>query len=442
MSHLSRSLWCTVSVLLLGFSASAASAQEPCEGCAPGLTEVDACFQECCSPYLCDCGCTQLTGDWCGTRAGMAESGIVFQGDVTQFYQGVARGGREQEFNYAGRGDYLFNFDLGKLAGRQGLFLKVRAEHRWGETISADTGALLPAAVYADLPDNTEELLLTDFLFTQMFSPTFGVFFGKLDTLDADANAFAHGRGKDQFMNIGFVATPIALRTAPYSTLGAGFVILNGLEPLFQFSVLNPTSTVSTTGFNDLFEEGVTLAAELRLPTNFFDLPGHQLFGGTWSSRTYVALDQDPRIVIPALNVPINEQDGSWSFYWNFDQYLVASSETPGAGWGVFGRAGVADDNTNPLEFFLSFGVGGTSPIPCREKDGWGVGWYLARGSDQLGPAFDALLQPDDGQGVELFYNIAVTPFFNLTADLQIIEPGVGVFDTAIVPGIRGKLVL
>jgi porin len=243
-------------------------------------------------------------------------------------------------------------------------------------------------------------------------------------------------------MNLAFVSAPVALRTVPYSTLGAGFVILNGVEPLFQFSVLNPTSTVSTTGFNDLFEEGVTLAAELRLPTSFFDLPGHQLFGGTWSSRTYVALDQDPRIIIPGLNVPINEQEGSWSAYWNFDQYLVASSETPGAGWGVFGRAGVADDQTNPIEAFLSFGVGGTSPIRCREKDGWGVGWYLARGSDQLGPAVDALLQLDDGQGVELFYNIAVTPFFNLTADLQIIEPGAGIFDTAIVPGIRGKLVL
>ena len=60
----------------------------------------------------------------------------------------------------------------------------------------------------------------------------------------------------------------------------------------------------------------------------------------------------------------------------------------------------------------------------------------------ELGPVATALLQPDDGQGVELFYNIAVTPNFSLTADLQIIEPGIGIFDTAIVPGIRGKLVL
>jgi porin len=41
-----------------------------------------------------------------------------------------------------------------------------------------------------------------------------------------------------------------------------------------------------------------------------------------------------------------------------------------------------------------------------------------------------------------MFYNIAVTPFFYLTADLQIIDPGSGRFDTAVVPGIRGKLVL
>ncbi|MGE3317350.1 MAG: carbohydrate porin [Planctomycetaceae bacterium] len=433
-----------VAILLLSFGAASAAAQETCDSCSPGLMDVDQCFDECCcSPYCYDCsGISQLTGDWGGCRTSMAESGITFQGDVTQFYQGVARGGREQRFEYAGRGDYLMNFDMGKLANREGLFLKIRAEHRWGETINRDTGALLPANIYGELPDFQEELLITNFHFTQMLSPTFGFFFGKLDTLDGDANAFAGARGKDQFMNIGFVGTPLAFRTVPYSTLGAGFVVLRDLQPIFQFMAINPTSTVSTTGFDELFEEGVTLASEMRLPTNFLDMPGHQLIGGTWGSRSYAALEQDPRIVIPDLNIPIERHDGSWSLYWNFDQYLMTSSENPNVGWGIFGRAGVADEDTNPIESFYSFGFGGTSPIRCREKDSWGVGWYRANSSDTIGPIVSNFLQLQDGQGYELFYNIAVTPFFNLTADLQIIESASGLFDTAIVPGIRGKLVL
>lgn len=434
---------CRLAILLFSFAVSTATAQECFDGRAPGLTDLDECFNPCCSPDCFECsGLTNITGDWGGCRTSMAESGIAFLGDVTQFYQGVSRGGRERGFEYAGRGDYLMNLDFGKLAGREGLFLKVRAEHRWGETINFDTGALLPAAVYAELPAATEELLLTNVLFTQMLSPNLGLFFGKLDSLDGDTNAFAGRRGKDQFMNIGFVGTPLALRAVPYSTLGAGIVVLQEGEPVLNFSVMNPTDTTTSAGFDELFEEGVVLASEMRLPTSFFNRPGHQLVGGIWSSRTFRSLEQDPRLILPQAEIPVNEQDGSWCLYWNFDQYLVTYSEAPAVGWGVFGRAGIADNDTNPIESFFSFGFGGNSPIGCRQKDTWGVGWYRANTSNELGPIVTNLLDLSDGQGYELFYNVAVTPFFNLTLDLQFIESTSGRFDTAIVPGIRGKLVL
>ncbi|NQT11977.1 MAG: carbohydrate porin, partial [Planctomycetes bacterium] len=47
-----------------------------------------------------------------------------------------------------------------------------------------------------------------------------------------------------------------------------------------------------------------------------------------------------------------------------------------------------------------------------------------------------------DVQGVELYYNAAVTPWFHLTADLQIVEPAAVANDTAVVVGIRGKMSL
>lgn len=447
--------WAAVAVMAVWFSTTALAQDSggcvTCDAnCGATVSSCDAWLNACDeSPYLCDgwcCGCLgqqQLTGDWWGARTHLAESGITFQGNVTNFYQGVTSGGRSEDSHYAGHGDYVFNFDMSKLGVHEGLFLKVRAEHRFGDTINADTGALLPASIYANLPGTADELLLTNVLFTQMFSPSFGVFFGKLDTLDGDKNAFAHGRGRDQFFNMAFVSAPVALRTVPYSTLGAGFVILNGPEPVFQFSVLNPTDTSTTSGFDELFEEGAVLAAEMRLPTQFFDLPGHQLVGGTWSSRTFTELGQDPRIIIPALNVPIARQDGSWSAYWNFDQYVIVAQDNPAVGWGVFGRAGVADDQTNPLESFLSFGIGGTRPIRGRTRDGFGVGWYRSYTSDEIGPILQALVGPiGDGQGVELFYKIAVTPWFDLTLDLQFIEPAVESLDNAVVPGIRGNLVL
>jgi porin len=384
---------------------------------------------------------TKLTGDWCGRRTCWAENGVTADLDHTYFYFGVADGGLEQNSKFGGHGDYLFNFDLGKLGVQEGLFLKIRAEHRFGESISRDTGTLLPPTVAADLPlPFSEDLYLTNFLFTQALSENFALFAGKMDILDGDANDFAHGRGKTQFSNLAFVANPIALRTANvYSTLGAGFVVLQDLQPLFTFSVLNATDTTRTIGFEDLFENGATVLGELRVPTYFFGMPGHQLVGGLWTSRNIVSLGQDPWVILP--DVPIARQSDAWSAYWNFDQYLSLYSDSPTAGWGVFGRWGVADDNSNPLEWFLSFGIGGNSPLCGREADTFGIGYYYAATSDELGPLVQTLLGPiGDGQGVELFYNYQVAPWVHLTPDLQVLDPARDNVDTALVLGLRGKI--
>ena len=178
----------------------------------------------------------------------------------------------------------------------------------------------------------------------------------------------------------------------------------------------------------------MALSAELRVPTYFFGLPGHQDFGATWNGREYIALGQDPRIIFPG--VPIATRDGSWALRWNFDQYLYVDPCDAKRGWGVFARAGISDANPNPLHWIVSCGVGGNSPLRGRETDRFGIGWYYGAASSELGPFFN----PNNGTGVELFYNIAVTPSFELTPDLQIIDGGIRTADTAVVFGLRGNL--
>jgi porin len=378
-----------------------------------------------------------LTGDWRGIRPCLAQQGIAFDGDVTQFYQGVARGGLNTTFNYSGHADYVLNFDFDKLGLQKGLFLKLRAEHSFGDPLGVDAGTVLPPAISPLFPVPFEhELALTDVLFTQFLSKSFAVFLGKLDTLDGDANAFAHGRGKDQFFNSSLAFSPIAARNVPYSTLGAGFVILKDLQPIFNFSVINPVDTSTTSGFDTLFEQGVTLAAELRLPVEPFGLAGHQLFGGSWSSRTFTSLNQDPRVLLPPpFSVPIAEETGSWELHYNFDQYLSVDPCNPKHGWGIFGRLGLSDGNPNPLRWFASAGLGGNSPIGGRENDTWGVGYYHGGASNEL-PG----LLLEDANGVELFYNIEVTPWCHITPDLQVIDGAVKAADTAVVAGVRARI--
>jgi porin len=392
---------------------------------------------DCCSGYCDLCTRPKLTGDWLGHRTAFADRGIVLDAGVTQFYEGVASGGLQQRFRYSGHGDYVLKFDFDKLSGQEGLFLQLRGEHRFGRALNLnDTGSYGATSVLANLPSlNTEDLILTNVLITQALSEEFIVFLGKMDTLDGDMNAFAHGRGKTQFLNTNFVFNPIAVQTIPYSTLGAGFSILQDFEPIFSFTVLNATDTTTTSGFDELFADGVALSAELRLPTCFLGLPGHQGIGGTWNSREYIALGQDPRIVYPG--VPIQPITGSWCVKYNFDQYLYVDPWGPKRGWGLFGRAGISDANPNPLHWTVSLGVGGNSLLPGREADRFGIGWYYGAASPELGPFFT----PDDGTGVEIFYNVAVTPWFELTPDLQILDGGsMRNPDTAVIFALRGNL--
>ncbi|MCA9085494.1 MAG: carbohydrate porin [Planctomycetaceae bacterium] len=414
------------------------------DGCAMESFAAECCFGESCGEPLFG-SITPLTSpslfNTCDdARKSIADSGITFNVNVAQFYMGVVSGGVDQSGRYSGHGDYVANIDGDKAFGAKGMFIKLRAEHRFGESMSGTTGGFFPPNVAASLPvAESDDLYLTNVLVTQMFSETFGVFAGKLDTLDGDQNAFASGRGISQFSNVAFVATPIGLRTTPYSTLGAGFVILQDLEPVFTFSALNATDTAGTVGLDELFNEGIVLVPELRIPTTFFGLPGHQLFGGTWSSRNYVSLNQDPRIVLP--NVAIARQSDSWSLYYNFDQFLFVDQNDPKRGWGLFGRAGIADPDTNPIAWFLSAGVGGNSMIPGRHQDTFGAGFYYSGTSSQLAPILSAALGGiGDGYGTELFYNIAVTECFNLTADAQFLTPARKSVDSSVLMGLRGVI--
>ncbi|MFM7290378.1 MAG: carbohydrate porin [Planctomycetia bacterium] len=46
--------------------------------------------------------------------------------------------------------------------------------------------------------------------------------------------------------------------------------------------------------------------------------------------------------------------------YWNFDQFLFVDPADSTRGFGPFGRAGIADASTSPIDAFLSFGPGAT----------------------------------------------------------------------------------
>ena len=80
----------------------------------------------------------------------------------------------------------------------------------------------------------SDNLNVSAFNFTQFLSPYFGVTLGKYATITStsgDMNEFAHGKGDTQFMNLAFNFNPVIALTVPYSTLGAGAIILPTKDP-------------------------------------------------------------------------------------------------------------------------------------------------------------------------------------------------------------------
>ena len=380
--------------------------------------------------------CPHLLGDAESFRDRLAAAGVTVLADNTSFLIGNTHGGFREAFDYAGHGDYKLIADGGKLGGYEGLYLKLRAEHRYGQTIVGDVGCFISPTLIADLPVyGSEQLYLTNVLLTQELSDDIAIFAGKMDTLDGDMNAFAHGRGKTQFSNMGFVFNPIVSATVPYSALGTGFVYHRDDGPMVMVTVLNSTDTTGTSGFGELFNDGILLSAAVRVPTSIFDLPGHHLLGGTWNSRTYTSLSE---AYIPYPDVATSATRGSWCLYWNFDQYLLVDREDESRGWGPFGRAGIADPNTSPIDLFLSLGVGGHVPGVRRGGDTFGVGWFYAATSSQIGTLITSQFGPiGDGQGVECFYNYEFTPAIRLTPDLQYVVPALRSAAPALIAGVR-----
>ena len=86
--------------------------------------------------------------------------------------------------------------------------------------------------------------------------------------------------------------------------------------------------------------------------------------------------------------------------------------------------------------------VEGSGVINRRENDRTGVACFYTGLSDSFRQLVSPLVGLEAVQGVELYYNAAITPWFHLTGDLQFVENGIETDDTAVILGLRGKITL
>jgi porin len=387
-----------------------------------------------------------LFGDWHGMRSCLAKRGIIADLQLTQFYQGVASGGVNQTDAYGGKLDYQFTF-LGEPLGLwKGFTTIMHAETRFGEAVNADAGAFAFPNVNMLYPlPGRNDTAITGFLLMQALNERWALAAGKFNAVDLWHMLYPNtGRGIDGFMNLSMVATPAFLRTTNLSINGAGLLRMEGKQIQSGVLVYDTNNSTTTTGISNLFDQGSVVFGYWRFFTEMNGLPGSHAFLGNYSNRKYTSVDPLSWTVIPGQGLTAGVETGSWTLAYVLDQMLWVDRCNDKRNLRFVSQWALADANPSPIGWTFNVALQGQGLVCCRENDTMGVGYFY----DELSGGFKQIVSTlptvdlEDVQGVELYYNAAVRPWFHLTGDLQVIDNENVGNDPAFVLGLRANIVL
>src|SRR5690242_9969506 len=320
----------------------------------------------------------RLTGDGDGLRDALGKKGVTLDFDMLLTPEGVASGGRNTGAEFWGNADYALNVDTGKLGLWPGGFLHVWADNGFGHNVFHASGTIVPVNTAALLPaPNEETAALVNATFTQFLSPKFGLFLGKIGTLDSSTGYFT-GNYRTQFMNTG-LSFPMTLIEVPLSAYGGGVIVLPWENLAFSAMAMDPSGTPTNNDLGEAFKDGVLVFASGTATIKPFGLFGHQILGLVWSNKVRLSLIQDagnlnralltqkfPRLGNPGPMLaaflqrffpnllrpvqPANTENDTWAMYYSFEQYLWQPQTDPKRGFGAFFTFGASDANPNPLQ--------------------------------------------------------------------------------------------
>ncbi len=381
-----------------------------------------------------------LTGDWGGTRQQWMDKGLRFDLSLIQTIQGNWAGGTADKSPYQLNARYGIQLDTGKAGLWPGGMLVVRGESKYGKSNNPNTGALMPVNNLSLYPVPDDDVTsLTDVYAVQFLAEWVGLLVGKV-TLH-ETNVFA-SKDDEQFMNTAFIFNAAPATTVPLNGLAFNVLLFPTKWLHVTTMVIDTEGTATRSGFDTVFKRGTSLLQVAEFIIKPFGLPGHQRIGWTYTDKSRIQLEQNPHLIIEAIitgsTAGLQRKSSDWSFIYDFDQYLYMVPGKPDQGFGLFGRIGVTDGKVNPIQQFYSIGLGGKGLIPGRDRDSFGVGYYYVVLSDKLPPLIRRGAR--DEQGVEIYYNVAVTPWLHIAPDLQIISPARKSVDTTVVAGVRVKI--
>ncbi len=360
---------------------------------------------------------------------------------MTQFYQGLAAGDGDTGYEYGGKADLLVTADLSRLGFWDGLSMTLHGEYNFGDSVNGRGGVLIPVNAALNFPgiEGADAHDLSSLYFVQEFGDSSTVVFGKINMIDivAGKRPFLGGAGIDAFWNLTFVAPPTG--TVPPYLLGALLSVRTD-QATYRLWVYDPVSYANKLSLADAFEEGVTIRGGVQWPVTIAGRRGNHGFTALYSTQDGTDLSNLDEILVPSPEPgTVATKNSRYYFAYTFDQYLYQPAASPEEGVGLFGQIGISDGNPNSMHWTFVFGLGGTGLVPGRSADNWGIGYYYDALSGYLKDALAPIVRLRDEQGLDIFYNLKVTHWFDLSADLQVVRPGLA-SDTAVLPGLRAVI--
>jgi len=395
---------------------------------------------------------TQVTGDWGGLRTNLANMGVFIDVYTTSTYQDVTSGGLKTGSSFVQNIQTSLNVDTGRAGLWSGGLLHVTVQSRYGDSPenTFTAGTFLPqytGLVYPG-PLLANDTFPTEYFLVQAITQQWSVVLGKISTVFIPDQTLFGDSYKYYFANFNFNKNPQTTNFYTSTSWAALAVYAATPKLIFAGGVLDPNSQADNFAKNAF--NGVNLYLTAVGSYEIGGLPGQFSPAFNWSNKPKVDLAQpfglltSPAQVTQAVGgllganslngLPTNFRSESWFAIANISQYLYVKDDPavigeklksgqPLSGVGIFARAGYAPPETNPITQDYSVGLIAHGLINVRSYDSFGVAYYYNVFSNDFKSAFTNITfgesRASNEQGLEVFYDFAITPAIRLIPSYQ-----------------------
>jgi len=394
-----------------------------------------------------------LFGDLGGRRSDWYDKGFSLDMQVTQIYQKVSSGGSatgKGNGAYSGLSEINAYFDTAKLGWWSGGLLAATVQTSWDNPLQGEPGniSLVNHTALWPVPFHSTTRVMEYYL-TQGLPHDITLIVGRIDATNfLDTNSYAN-IPESQFLNGSLNNDLLWGELLTFSTY-AGLLIIPVSEG-FEIATGVWTPDTQPDDYDGDWSDWAAVVNPI-FSYHIGDKPGKAQFTYAYSSEDTAAFDNpffgpiDPRgpVLVPSKSnnwlITINIEQHLWTPQGQKMDYASGTQDFANnpPGIGMFYRFGYMPDDRNEFNMTMSGGVGARGIIPGRPNDRMGLGAFAMFASDEFQEKsllLNALL--DDEFGVEAYYNLAITPWLQVSVDAQYITPGLTTSKNAWVLGSR-----